>query len=121
LGEASVRGAIASECAAEQNSYWEYHDAFYEQSSAQGNTYFLRESWFILAFELADGLGLDRAKFESCFLSNRPIDAVDKDKESADKLGVKSVPTIFIDDQRFTGNRTFQALSEKIEEVLSKK
>ena len=116
LGDASVRAAIASESAAEQGSFWQYHDALYEESSDQGSALFLREA----LLELAAEVGLNGKVFESCFVSGRANDRLESDRDSAKSLGVESVPTIFINDERFIGDRTFEGLSAKIEQAFAR-
>ena len=116
LGEGSVRAAVATECAAEQDRFWEYHDALYEASGQQGRTVFNADA----LVGLAGDLGLDADRFGSCFTEGRPLDQIREDSDAAVALGVRSTPTIFINDVRYQNYRTFEHMSAQIEKLAGK-
>jgi protein-disulfide isomerase len=116
LGAGSVRAAVATECAAEQDHFWEYHDALYEASGQQGSSVFNLDP----LVGLAGDLGLDTDRFESCFTEGRPIDQIQEDSDAVTAMGVRSTPTIFINDVRYQGHRTFELMSARIEELAGK-
>jgi protein-disulfide isomerase len=86
--------AAASECAAAQGRFWEYHDVLFEHQSALGRDHLVR---------YADDLGLDRARFLACLDSDAPRVAVRSDVAAAEKLGIKSTPTFFLNGRVLRG------------------
>ena len=115
LGEASVWFAIASECAAEQDSFWEYHDRLYEETMKEESDIYSREGLVALGVEL----GLDNDRFNSCMAEARPLEQLRADYRVATALGVGSTPTIFINDVQYRGDRTFEAMRTHIERQLA--
>ena len=83
LGPISFLAAAATECAAEQDQFWPYHDLVFGSSP----------SWFVpfeKAMELAQELnslsgddGLDVAVFQSCLESGTTIQAVQDETEES--------------------------------------
>jgi protein-disulfide isomerase len=63
---------------------------------------------------------LDADRFESCYTEGRPIDQLRADSDAARALGVRSTPTIFINDMRYQSRRTFEYMSARIEELAGK-
>ena len=86
--------AAASECAAQQDRFWQYQDALFANQSALD-----RES---LA-KYADELGLDRTRFLACLDSDAPREAVRSDVAAAEKLGVSSTPTFYLNGRVLLG------------------
>ena len=115
LGEASVLAAVASECAAEQGEFWEYHDRLYERSATEGAIRYTLQG----LSDLAEDLGLEREQFSSCMFEGRPLDHLKADWEIAVSLGIGSTPTVFIDDVQYQGLRSFELMSARIEELLA--
>lgn len=116
LGDGSVRAAVATECAAEQGKFWEYHDALFEAAGSQGSNAFTIEGLVGLASEV----GLEMERFGSCFTEGQTLDRVRADFEAAAALGARSTPTIFINDVAYVGVRPLDFYSARIEEALSK-
>ncbi len=115
LGEGSVLVAMASECAAEQDKFWEYHDQVYERARAENFDVYTGPG----LVAVADDLGLDLDSFTSCVNEGRPLDQLRADWQSAVALGVGSTPTIFINDVLYGGPRTFESMSAYIEDRLA--
>ena len=107
--------AIASECAAEQDSFWEYHDGLYEETQKEGSDIYSGEGLIALAGDL----GLEHDQFNSCMTEARPLDQLRADWDAAMALEVNSTPTIFINDVQYRGDRTFEAMSAHIERQLA--
>ncbi len=116
LGEGSILVAMASECAAEQDKFWGYHDQVYERARAENFGVYTGPG--LLA--LAEDLRLDLDQFTSCVTEGRPLDQLRTDWQSAVALGVGSTPTIFINDVLYGGPRTFESMSAHIEDLLAK-
>jgi protein-disulfide isomerase/uncharacterized membrane protein len=86
--------AMASECAAAQGRFWEYHDLLFENQSALD-----RDS--LLSY--AARLSLDREKFAACLESEMPRRRIANDVELGTRLGVQSTPTFFLNGRTVAG------------------
>ncbi|HEV7733815.1 MAG TPA: thioredoxin domain-containing protein [Candidatus Binatia bacterium] len=86
--------AAASECAALQGKFWEYHDVLFENQRALD-----RDS----LFRYARDLGLEIGAFRTCLDDPATMDRVRADIESGNRMGVDSTPTIFINGRRVDG------------------
>jgi protein-disulfide isomerase len=97
LGPESVRAAEASECAAEQDAFWPYHDELFARQTQSGA--FSDEG----LNQIAADLGLDTAAFAECLSSGRYADLVAQDTALARSLQIGSTPTFLINGQVVTG------------------
>lgn len=87
----SSLAANASECAAEQNRFWDYKNILYENLNHVIDEY---NSKSLNAF--AESLGLDMKQFSSCLKSEKYADKVNKDKNLGDEMGVAGTPSLFV-------------------------
>ena len=87
--------ALASECADEQGKFWEYADALFEQQDSLGDDTFLA---------IAGDLGLNTAKFQTCYDDAKYQDKVDADAASGRNSGVNGTPATFINGTMVTGS-----------------
>lgn len=87
----SREAAEASECANEQERFWDYHDALFANSSEVPGTFSAKRLKAI-----AELVGLDLNQFNACFDSNKYADVVQQDIALAQSLGVSGTPTIFV-------------------------
>ena len=100
--------ALATEaawCAADQNKYFEYQRALYENYGAAYNPDLLNN--------LAAGVGLDQAAFAQCLSNRTHRTDVENARQAAVRQGVDSTPTFFINNRRVEGNQpygTFQSI-----------
>jgi len=92
-GVESRHAAEASECASEQNRFWDYHNMLYANQKPETTTGGFADNR-LKAFAAA--LGLDSAKFNSCFDSHKYASAVDADVTLGSSMGVQGTPTVFI-------------------------
>lgn len=104
--------AEASECAAEQGKFWEYHDVLFERQGATGA--FSKPALKRYASEL----NLDRAAFDACLDSDRTRSRVEADTQEALRRGLQSTPTLFVNERKFVGAYPFGALRDAIEQEL---
>ena len=115
----ALNSAIAAKCAAEQDKYWEMHDAlFQDQRSLDDQAIQVR----------ATALGLDRGRFSSCMAKKAVGDEVDRDVAEGKTLGVSGTPTFFIGltqpdgrvkvTQRLTGAQPLDQLDKVIDSLL---
>ena len=92
LGDESVQAAAASECASEQDRFWEYHDALFEHTAGRGKGVFTRPK----LEQYGADIGLDATAFNSCVESGRYTDWVQGQTELGRQQGVNSTPTLII-------------------------
>jgi protein-disulfide isomerase len=89
----SEKAAEGARCAGDQGKYWEYHDLLF--TSHQLDIPSLKKH--------ADELKLDQAKFDQCLDSGSKSEAVKKDLEEGQKLGLTGTPSFFVNGHFFSG------------------
>jgi len=70
--------------------------------------------------KIAVSLGLDAAKFNSCFDSGKYKDEVNKDMAAGSTAGVSGTPTFFINGKKYFAALTTQQLRQIIDAELAK-
>ena len=98
--------AEASEAAAAQGSFWEYHDALYANQPKLS-----RETMLAVAADL--GLDLERLTAEIDSGAHR--DRIARDVASAQASGATGTPTFFVNGKRFFGAYDAGSLVEALE------
>ncbi|MDH4152420.1 MAG: thioredoxin domain-containing protein [Nitrospira sp.] len=104
----ALSAAEAAQCAAEQNRFWDYHDALFSRQRSE-------DAWDFS--NLAETLGLSPEPFTSCMNNHRYRAEVLSDLQDGLKLGVTSTPTFFINGRPLVGARPladFQAIIEPL-------
>lgn len=104
----ALPAAEAAQCAAEQNRFWDYHDALFKHHLSE-------DAWNFS--HLAEALGLSSAPFTTCMNNHRYREEVLKDLQDGLKLGVTSTPTFFINGRPLVGARPltdFQAIIDPL-------
>jgi protein-disulfide isomerase len=86
--------AQASECAAEQGRFWEYHDLLFDNQSQLD-----RDS--LIGY--AERVGIPRDTFLACLASEAPRQAIARDVAEGMRLGIESTPTFFLNGRTITG------------------
>lgn len=107
----SLPAARAAFCAAEQDRFWQFHDALF----AAGN---LSPPGFE---QIAADLGLGLAKFQECIASERSRAAVVKDIEAARLLRIESTPSFVVNGRVINGTLSFADFQKIIEQELSER
>ena len=93
LGEADLEATVvASECAAEQDTFWEYHDYLFENWNGENQGAFAKDNLKRFAAEFE----LDTVAFDECIDSGRAEGIVQQDAEFSRQLGVRSTPTFAV-------------------------
>lgn len=84
--------ARAARCAGDQDQYWAYHDALFQNQSswAQDGSPAGR---FV---DYAEELGLDADAFEECLRSARHAETVTANMQLGEALGVSGTPTVMV-------------------------
>jgi protein-disulfide isomerase len=115
LGPESQWAAVASECAADQGKFWEYHDKLYGSQQGENQGAFNKDK--LIGF--AEELGLDRAAFEECLNSDATLDRVQADVSEGQQLGVRGTPNFFINGKPVSGALPFEQFQQAIEQALA--
>jgi len=115
-GEESVRAAEAAQAAADQGKYWEYRDLLFQNRQGVNKGNFSDENLVRWAGEL----GLDQVIFANSLATGNHRAEVEGELQEAERLGVSSVPTVFIDGQKVEGAQPFAVYQQIIEEELAK-
>ncbi len=114
LGEDSVRAALASECAAEQQKFWEYHELLFAQRQGGQNPDYSNENLKALAQQL----GLDLKVFSECLDSGRYTSIVLQQTQFARQLGLTSTPSFLISGRAIIGAQPYEVFEGVIEQAL---
>ncbi len=115
LGNESLRAAEASECAAEQDAFWQYHDILYESQSGENRGVFSTENLKLFAAQL----GLDTLAFNECLDSGKYSDQVLADTQAAQQIGVQNTPSFLINGQPVIGAQSFEVFQRIIDTLLA--
>jgi protein-disulfide isomerase len=101
----AFKAAEASECAADQGKFWEYHDLLFANQNAL-DVGSLKN--------YAQQLSIDSGNFTLCLDSGSMRNRVEKDMREGSSLSVSGTPTFFVNGKRYAVN-VFEDLSiEKI-------
>ncbi len=103
--------AIAARCAAEQDRFWEYHDALLDQQES-----FITQPWNTIAGEV----GLDVNLFSACVGGATTERLVVQSYFVGQALDITETPTYFINGKRLNGPQSADALRAVIDEALNK-
>jgi protein-disulfide isomerase len=114
LGTESTWAAEASECAADQSRFWDYHDLLFNQQTGENQGAFTKDK--LLGF--AQELKLDMTKFEPCLKDDQTLDRVQADIQEGEQAGVSGTPTFFINGRGLVGAQPLAAFKSMIEQVL---
>ncbi len=105
----AIPAAEASIAAAEQLKFWQMHDLLFAQQDRLGPE---------LYTALATELGLDMNRFQLDMLDMRAHEILRRDKQLARTLGVKGVPSYFVNGEPIIGPRTIENFQQVIDRHL---
>jgi len=106
------KAAEAAECAADQGSFWEYHDLLFENNALV--------SGGVSQFKtFAAQLGLNAGQFNNCLDSGEKAADVDEDFNSGAESGVEGTPAFFINGTLVSGAQPFSAFQSVIDAELN--
>lgn len=103
--------AVASECAAEQGAFWEYHDKLFSEGGELDDARLI---------ELAASLKLDQPRFTACLQSAAPKRIVEANLQEAMELDLPGAPSLFINGRRLEGMPTYENVVKRIKEQLAR-
>lgn len=102
--------ALASECAAEQGKFAEYHDKLFTNQTALAASSLK---------QYAKDLGLDSAKFDQCFDTSKYSSKVDAQFAEGSSAGVNGTPTFFVNGEILVGAQPQASFEAVIDRLLS--
>ena len=115
LGQESVWAAQASECAADQGKFWEYHDLLFDKQTGENVGTFTKDN----LIKYAQGLNLDLAKFTPCLQNDETLARVSGDTQEGGQAGVRGTPTFFINGKPLVGAQPVETIRAAIESALA--
>ena len=116
LGQESMWAAEASECAADQGKFWEYHDLLFSRQAGENQGAFSKDN--LKAF--AADMKLDTAAFNTCLDSGKYTQLVTDQTNLGRGLGVQSTPTFAVNGQPVVGAIPYENFKQTIDELLAR-
>lgn len=114
-GSESRRAAEASECAAEQNRFWDYHDMLFANQRGEGNGAYSDAR--LKAF--AESLGLDTEQFNSCYDTRKYRRVVEDDEKLARSFRLTGTPSVLVNDQLVQNPLDFSMVTAAITSAIA--
>lgn len=111
LGPDSMTAAEATECAAEQDRFWDYHNLLYAQQGIGFTPANLKI--------LADELGLDIDLFEQCLDNFSDREQLENDIRLAQVMGVRGTPAFLVNGIPLAGAYPYEDFERVIEGILA--
>ena len=111
LGKQSEQAALASECAAEQGKFWQYHDKLFANQAALGFTESKLKGY-------AGELRLQQAKFNGCLTTGKYNSKVEQETVTAAYLGGRGTPMFLVNEWLLVGAQPFDTFQKVIGQAL---
>jgi protein-disulfide isomerase len=104
------KAAEASQCAALQGKYWEYHDLIEKTKALE-----------VPQLKAGAGqLGLETAAFDKCLDSGERAGAVKSTMDEAVKLGLQGTPSFFLNGRFISGGMSYDQMRQLVEDELKR-
>jgi len=114
FGEESARAGMATECAEEQDAFWDMHDRIFQARGEENPETLTLET----LVSYAGDLDLDTDAFAECLSSERYLDEVVNDYQAAAGYGFTGTPSFLINGQYINGAQPFAVFEQIIESEL---
>ena len=114
LGPESSRSAEASECAADQGKFWEFHDLVFNNQVESRSS--LNQAQLT---NLAEEIGLDTDAFQTCLSSGKYSLQIARETQTVQSLGVRGTPGFLVNGLFISGAQPFEVFEQIIEEQLA--
>jgi protein-disulfide isomerase len=106
----AMSAAVASMCAEEQGSFWQFHDKLFSDEYGLGRNAYTR---------YATDLELDTAAFETCLDSGKFDQFIQEDMDFSLNMGVRSTPTFFVNGLAVVGAQPLDVFKQIIDKELA--
>lgn len=118
----AMPAAVASECADEQNKFWQYHDMLFENQGTWSRTDFT--SAITIFKEYATELELNQEQFNTCLDSGKYVNEINKDLTDGRNYEITGTPGFFIGNEnigfvKVNGAQPFEVFRGIIESQLN--
>ena len=113
----AMQAANASECAGNQNKFWEMHDRIYDRQGEFDKEGFSSGEFFL---NIASEIGVNNVKFENCINNDSFHDYVIQDISDGLRYGVNGTPTFFVNREKVVGISMLESTILREMEELSK-
>ena len=107
----ALHAAEAGVCADRQGKFWPMHDLMFAEQNALGIPALKQK---------AQRIGLDVKRFDKCLDSGAALQAIKKDEDAAEKLGLSGTPSTFIDGRFLNGAVTYAELTAIVNDELAR-
>lgn len=101
----------ASECAADQDKFWEFHDTIFQNQDLLAGGVTQLKTW-------AKEIGLNSSQFDSCLDSGEKAERVTSDMADGSQFGVTGTPAFFVNGTKIVGAQPFGAFKQIIDAEL---
>jgi protein-disulfide isomerase len=112
----SDNAANASQCAAEQNRFWDYKNILFANRNGVLGEF---SDQRVTAF--AESLGLDMNQFNACYSEKRYQDKINQDMQLGKDWKVQGTPSVFVNGQDVSPGRvpSFEQINAMVDQILS--
>lgn len=111
----SMTAATAVEAAGLQGKYWEMYDILFENQKLWGE----KQKADPKIFEgYAEKIGVNMDQFKEDVTSKKVKERVERDRASANRLGVDSTPTFFLGGEKIENPRGYEAFKSLLDDAL---
>lgn len=107
----AMPAAVSAECAADQGKFWEMHDKMFANQRALTDADLEK---------YAGEVGVDKAKWKSCFTAQKPKSRILADQRAASKVGARGTPAFFVNGRYLSGAQPFPRFKALVDEELKK-
>ncbi len=111
----ALKAAAASECAADQGQFWLMSDKIFATQSEWDVDGVEPSGKFV---DMAEGLGLDRGRFQQCLASGTKEPIAMADKRDGKRLLVEGTPVLLLNGTRVLTERKLNDLRAVVQEAL---
>ena len=106
----STPAAAAAQCAFEQDKFWEFREAFFDNQDSLNRDFYLKT---------AEEFELDMDAYTTCLDENRYVNEVEFDGLDGQLAGVRGTPGFFINGQILSGAQPYSIFERLIQRELA--
>lgn len=117
FGEESDLASMAGRAAGEQGRFWEFYEVTFANAPERGHLKVSKKK--LIGFAEEAGVE-DLKKFEADLSDTKLAEAVQRDVEEGQQLGITGTPTFLVNDEPLVGAQPYALFEEKIERLGKK-